>query len=72
MLYIPEGCGHGFQTLTDNAEVFYQMSQFYHPESARGVRWDDPAFQIDWPGEVKVISDRDRTYPNFGSVQCTC
>jgi dTDP-4-dehydrorhamnose 3,5-epimerase len=65
MLYIPEGCGHGFLTLTDNAEVFYQMSQFYHPESNRGVRWDDPAFQIDWPGEIKVISERDRTYPNF-------
>jgi dTDP-4-dehydrorhamnose 3,5-epimerase len=70
MLYIPEGCGHGLLTLTDNAEVFYQMSQFYHPESARGVRWDDPAFQIAWPGEIKAITERDRTYPNFESVQC--
>ncbi len=65
MLYIPEGFAHGFQTLTDNTEVFYQMSEFYHPELSRGVRWDDPAFQIVWPGAVKVISERDRTYPNF-------
>jgi len=65
MLYIPEGCAHGFLTLTDNAEVFYQMSEFYHPESASGVRWDDPAFQIAWPEEIKVISERDRSYPNF-------
>ena len=72
MLYIPEGCGHGFLTLTDGAEVFYQMSEFYHAESARGVRWDDPAFEIKWPEEVKVISERDRNYPNFVPEQCTC
>ncbi|MBZ5572754.1 MAG: dTDP-4-dehydrorhamnose 3,5-epimerase [Acidobacteriia bacterium] len=72
MIYIPEGCAHGFLTLTDNSEVFYQMSQVYHPESARGVRWNDPVFRINWPGEVKVISERDRTYSNFDSVQCTC
>lgn len=65
MLYIPEGCAHGFLTLTDNTEVFYQMSEFYHPESARGVRWDDPAFQIVWPEKVEVISERDRNYPDF-------
>jgi dTDP-4-dehydrorhamnose 3,5-epimerase len=65
MLYIPEGCAHGFLTLEDNAEILYQMSEFYHPESARGVRWNDPAFQIDWPNTVEVISDRDRTYPDF-------
>lgn len=65
MLYIPEGCAHGFLTLTDNTEVFYQMSEFYHPESARGVRFDDPAFQIEWPEKIVVISGRDRTYPNF-------
>jgi len=65
MVYVPEGCGHGFLTLEDNAEVFYQMSEFYHAESARGVRWDDPAFQIAWPDKVNVISERDRTYPNF-------
>jgi dTDP-4-dehydrorhamnose 3,5-epimerase len=65
MLYVPEGCGHGFLTLEDASEVFYQMSEFYHPESARGVRWNDPAFQISWPEKVEVISDRDRTYPDF-------
>ena len=72
MLYVPEGCAHGFLTLTDNAEVFYQMSEFYNPESARGVRWDDPAFQIVWPETVEVISERDRTYPDFVGRQCTC
>jgi dTDP-4-dehydrorhamnose 3,5-epimerase len=66
MLYIPEGCAHGFQTLEDNAEVAYQMSEFYHPESARGVRWDDPAFGIGWPeGEIRIISERDRSYPDY-------
>jgi dTDP-4-dehydrorhamnose 3,5-epimerase len=65
MVYVPEGCGHGFLTLEDEAEVFYQMSEFYSPESARGVRWDDPAFQIVWPGKAELISNRDRDYPNF-------
>ena len=49
MIYIPEGFAHGFQTLEDETEVFYQMSEFYSPEHARGVRWDDPAFGIKWP-----------------------
>jgi dTDP-4-dehydrorhamnose 3,5-epimerase len=65
MLYIPEGCAHGHLTLTDNTEVFYQMSEFYYPESTRGVRFDDPAFQIVWPEKIEVISERDRTCPNF-------
>ena len=65
MIYIPEGCAHGFMTLEDDIEIFYQMSEFYDPPAGRGVRWDDPAFEIDWPGEVKVISERDRTYPDF-------
>jgi dTDP-4-dehydrorhamnose 3,5-epimerase len=65
MLYIPEGCAHGFLTLADNSEVFYQMSEFYHPESARGIRFDDPAFQIIWPERIEVMSVRDRTYPSF-------
>ena len=69
MLYIPGGCAHGFLTLEDNTEVFYQMSEFYHPELARGVRWNDPAFQIAWPAEVKVISERDNTYPNLEELQ---
>lgn len=72
MVYIPEGCGHGFLTLEDETEVFYQMSEFYHAELSRGVRWDDPAFRIVWPGQVEVISERDRTYPNFEEVKCPC
>jgi dTDP-4-dehydrorhamnose 3,5-epimerase len=72
MVYVPEGCGHGFLTLEDDSEVFYQMSEFYHPELARGVRWDDPAFQIHWPGEVKVISERDRTYLNLEEYEWAC
>jgi dTDP-4-dehydrorhamnose 3,5-epimerase len=70
MLYVPEGCAHGFLTLEDETEVFYQMSEFYHPELARGVRWDDPAFGIVWPDRVVVISERDRTYPNFEGMRC--
>ncbi len=65
MLYIPEGFAHGFQTLRDNTEVSYQMSQFYVPECAAGVRWDDPAFGIEWPDDDRVIADRDRNYPDF-------
>ncbi len=65
MVYVPGGCGHGFQTLQDDIEVFYQMSEFYNPDAARGVRWDDPAFRITWPEKVEVISERDRTYPDF-------
>ncbi len=65
MLYIPAGFAHGFQTLTDNSEVFYQMSEFYHPESARGVRWNDPAFRIVWPSENPTISPKDRNILDF-------
>lgn len=65
MLYVPEGFAHGFLTLEDNTEVFYQMSESYAPEYGRGFRWNDPIFGIEWPSEVKVISDRDRTYPDF-------
>lgn len=67
-VFVPAGCAHGFQTLSDNAEVFYQMSQVHAPEHARGVRWDDPAFAIGWPiREDLVISERDRTYPDFAA-----
>lgn len=66
-LYIPEGCAHGFLTLEENTEALYQMSEFYHPETARGVRWNDPAFGIAWPGAVEVISERDRSFPDFKS-----
>jgi dTDP-4-dehydrorhamnose 3,5-epimerase len=64
-LYVPEGCAHGFLTLVDDCEIFYQISENYEPSAARGVRWDDRAFAIAWPETVKVISDRDRTYPDF-------
>jgi dTDP-4-dehydrorhamnose 3,5-epimerase len=65
MLYIPEGCAHGFQTLEDNSEAYYQISQAYAPEFARGVRWDDPAFDIAWPLPPSAMSLRDRSYPDF-------
>ncbi|BDV43034.1 dTDP-4-dehydrorhamnose 3,5-epimerase [Geotalea uraniireducens] len=65
MLYVPVGFAHGFQTLEDHTEVFYQMSEFYVPENGRGVRWDDPAFGIHWPEVVTIISERDATYPDF-------
>jgi dTDP-4-dehydrorhamnose 3,5-epimerase len=65
-LFIPEGFAHGFQTLEDNCEVFYQMSAFYSPEHQRGLRYNDPAFRINWPIEATVISDRDRNYEDFG------
>ena len=65
MLYVPEGTAHGFLTLEDNCEIFYLMSENYRPESAAGVRWDDPAFGIDWPGDIVEISDRDSHYPDY-------
>lgn len=65
MAYVPEGCAHGFLTLEDETEAFYQMSEFHSPESARGVRWNDSAFGIVWPLRVEVISERDRGYPDF-------
>lgn len=65
MLYIPKGFAHGFQTLEDDTEIFYQMSEFYAPDSARGVRWNDPSFGLEWPEEVRVISGKDRSYPDF-------
>lgn len=62
-LYVPEGCAHGFLTLEDDSEVFYMISAPYAPQASGGVRWNDPAFGIEWPGEVRVIKDRDATYP---------
>jgi dTDP-4-dehydrorhamnose 3,5-epimerase len=65
-LYVPKGFAHGFQTLSDDAEVLYQMSTPYVGEAGRGVRWDDPAFGISWPDvELRTMSERDRTYPDF-------
>ena len=69
MIYVPKGFAHGFQTLQDNTEVFYQVSELYNPGSERGVRWDDPAFGIQWPDiDERVISERDRRHPNFAST----
>jgi dTDP-4-dehydrorhamnose 3,5-epimerase len=65
MLYVPEGFAHGFQALEDDSEVFYQMFEFYAPEYASGVRWDDPAFGITWPFPDPIISERDRAYPLY-------
>ena len=65
MLYVPENCAQGFLTLEDETEAFYQMSESYHPDLARGVRWNDPAFQVAWPAEINVISARDETFPDF-------
>ena len=67
MVYVPEGFAHGFQTLTDNAEVVYQMSQFYSPSHADGFRWDDPSFRIEWPSKNLVISLKDQNYTDFKS-----
>lgn len=64
-LFIPEGVAHGFQTIEDDSDVLYQMSEFYHPECARGVRWNDPAFDIAWPIDEPILSDRDRGYVAF-------
>ncbi len=65
MVYVPKGCAHGFLTLEPESEVFYQISEVYNADSARGVRYNDPAFAIAWPERVMVISERDRTYPDF-------
>ena len=67
MAYVPEGCAHGFQTLEDGTEVFYLISEFFQPDHARGVRWNDPAFGIPWPPGDKILNDRDRGYPDFSS-----
>jgi len=65
MLYIPQGFAHGFQTLTDDTEVFYQMTEFFAPDCGRGARWNDPAFEIAWPLPDPVMNDRDRSWPDF-------
>jgi dTDP-4-dehydrorhamnose 3,5-epimerase len=64
-IYIPEGFAHGFQTLSDDTEVLYQMSEFYSPACARGVRWNDPAFGIAWPLANPIVSSKDASYPDF-------
>jgi len=63
MLYVPEHCAHGYQTLVDDTEMYYMTSAFYHPGAATGVRFDDPAFGVEWPLPASVISDQDRSWP---------
>jgi dTDP-4-dehydrorhamnose 3,5-epimerase len=65
MLYVPEGCAHGFQTLEDESEVAYQMSEYYEPYTEVGVRWNDPRFDVTWPIADAVMSDRDSTFPDY-------
>lgn len=65
LLYIPEGFAHGFQTLEDGTEVFYQISCPFAPEFASGVKWNDPSFEIRWPDDISVISSKDQTYPHY-------
>jgi dTDP-4-dehydrorhamnose 3,5-epimerase len=65
MVYIPRGCAHGFQTLVDNSIVYYQMTEFFHPECARAVRWDDPKFKIVWMLNEKIISEKDQNNPDY-------
>jgi dTDP-4-dehydrorhamnose 3,5-epimerase len=67
-LFIPAGCAHGFITLEDDTEVFYQMGSAYDAASSRGYRWNDPAFNIRWPRPVAIILDRDNSYPDFTGV----
>ncbi|MEL6949397.1 MAG: dTDP-4-dehydrorhamnose 3,5-epimerase [Pseudomonadota bacterium] len=65
MLYVPEGCATGYLTLEDDSEIYYNTSEFYAPDAATGVRWDDPAFAIDWPTQPAVLSDNDVSWPDY-------
>ena len=65
LLYVPEGIAHGFMTLTNATEIFYQVSEYHSPESAAGVRWDDPAFNVAWPALPAIISARDSGYADY-------
>jgi dTDP-4-dehydrorhamnose 3,5-epimerase len=65
MLYVPEGFAHGFITLEDDTDAFYQVSQFYTPGAERGARYNDPTFHIEWPTEIQVISDKDKNWPDY-------
>ncbi len=65
MMYVPKGCAHGYITLTDDVEAFYLVDEFYAPELERGIRWNDPSFDLAWPIPPRVISDKDRGHPDF-------
>jgi len=71
-LYVPTGVAHGFQCLQDDSEVFYQMSEFYFPDLARGIRWDDPRVGIRWPLPDAVLSDKDRALPRLSDEGLVC
>lgn len=72
MIYVPEGFAHGYLTLQDNTEVFYQVSEFYAPAAEKGIRWDDPAFAIEWPAQGElIISDKDRGWRDFEEAVIT-
>jgi dTDP-4-dehydrorhamnose 3,5-epimerase len=70
MLYVPEHCAHGCQTLVDGSEVYYMASEFFTPSAVRGVKFDDPAFGIKWPLAATSVSDQDRNWPSFNFVNC--
>ncbi len=70
-LYVAPGFAHGFQTLADNTEVMYMMTESFRPEHARGIRWNDPAFAISWPEDERTIIERDASYPDFGAPLVT-
>ena len=67
MLYVPEGFAHGFQSLEDNSEIVYQVSEFYTPNSELGIHWNDPEFNITWPIEEKIITEKDNSWKLFDS-----
>jgi dTDP-4-dehydrorhamnose 3,5-epimerase len=69
ILYVPKFFAHGFLTLADDSQVFYQMTQYHNPDCARGFRYNDPAFNISMPYEIKVVGERDKTYPDFNYDQ---
>lgn len=69
MMYVPKGFAHGLVTLTESAEAFYFVDEFYTPQCERGIRWNDPKFNIQWPIEPAVISDKDRNHPDFDPAQ---
>jgi len=67
LLYVPEGFAHGYQTLRPDTEILYQVSEFYHPQSEEGVRWNDPAFGIVWPLPATAMSGKDASHPDWGA-----
>ena len=69
MIYVPKWFAHGFQTLEDNSEIFYQMSEYYNPQGSRGFRFDDPTIAIKWPTKLTVISQKDKNLPFFENIQ---